>query len=156
MKFEDRKKWLRKLEGEGGETELLKERFSRWFNKQNSRRETLWMDRFKSVLVDGEAALATMAASIDLNPVRAGIVEDPMLYEWSGGSIPGNPGAKEGAKSAIAVRWRRWPFCDAGMKDLRRCSVVLWWVNRLASKMGPSHFLRRSIMAFAEASPTRT
>ena len=28
------------------------------------------MDRFKSVLVDGEAALATMAAYIDLNPVR--------------------------------------------------------------------------------------
>ncbi len=62
----------------------LKERFSRWFNKQNGRRGTLWMDRFKSVLVDGEAALATMAAYIDLNPVRAGIVEDPMLYEWSG------------------------------------------------------------------------
>ena len=61
----------------------LKERFSRWFNKQNGRRGTLWMDRFKSVCVDGEAALATMAAYIDLNPVRAGIVEDPMLCEWS-------------------------------------------------------------------------
>jgi hypothetical protein len=42
------------------------------------------MDRFKCVCVDGEAALATMAAYIDLNPVRAGIVEDPALYEWSG------------------------------------------------------------------------
>ena len=62
----------------------LKERFSRWFNKQQGRRGTLWMDRFQSVLVDGEAALATMAAYIDLNPVRAGIVKDPMLYEWSG------------------------------------------------------------------------
>ena len=62
----------------------LKERFSRWFNKQNGRRGTLWMDRFKSVCVDGEAALATMAAYIDLNPVRAEIVDDPMLYEWRG------------------------------------------------------------------------
>ena len=35
----------------------LKERFSRWFNKQKGRRGTLWMDRFKSVLVDGEEAL---------------------------------------------------------------------------------------------------
>ena len=42
------------------------------------------MDRFQSVLVEGEAALATMAAYIDLNPVRAGIVEEPMLYEFSG------------------------------------------------------------------------
>ncbi|MFT6863317.1 MAG: putative transposase, partial [Akkermansiaceae bacterium] len=31
----------------------LKERFSRWFNKQKGWRGTLWMDRFKSVLVDG-------------------------------------------------------------------------------------------------------
>jgi putative transposase len=61
----------------------LKERFSRWFNKQQGRRGTLWMDRFKSVLVDGEEALATMAAYIDLNPVRAGIVENPLEYEWS-------------------------------------------------------------------------
>ncbi|MFT6179646.1 MAG: putative transposase [Paracoccaceae bacterium] len=34
----------------------LKERFSRWFNKQNGRRGTLWMARFKKVCVDGEAA----------------------------------------------------------------------------------------------------
>ncbi|MEN8681305.1 MAG: chemotaxis protein CheW, partial [Akkermansiaceae bacterium] len=57
-------------------TKELKERFSRWFNKQNGRRGTLWMDRFQSVFVEGEAALATMAAYIDLNPVRAGIVGD--------------------------------------------------------------------------------
>jgi hypothetical protein len=70
----------------------LKEPFSRWFNKQHDRRGTLWMDRFQCLCVDGEAALATMAAYIDLNPVRAGLVEDPLLYEWgkesmsSGGS----------------------------------------------------------------------
>ena len=45
----------------------LKERFSHWFYKQNGRRGTLWMDRFKSVLVDGGAALATMAGYLDLN-----------------------------------------------------------------------------------------
>lgn len=35
----------------------VKERFSRWFNKQRGRKGTLWMDRFKSVLVEakGEA-----------------------------------------------------------------------------------------------------
>ena len=62
----------------------LKERFSRWLNKQLGRRGTLWMDRFKSVLVDGPEALATMAAYIDLNPVRAGMVDDPSEYEWCG------------------------------------------------------------------------
>jgi hypothetical protein len=35
----------------------VKERFSRWFNKRRGRRGTLWMDRFKSVIVEskGEA-----------------------------------------------------------------------------------------------------
>ena len=35
----------------------VKERFSRWYNKKHSRRGTLWMDRFKSVLVENGEAL---------------------------------------------------------------------------------------------------
>jgi putative transposase len=63
----------------------VKERFSRWFNKRHGRRGTLWMDRFKSVLVEGKGeALRTMAAYIDLNPVRAGLVKDPKDYRWCG------------------------------------------------------------------------
>jgi putative transposase len=62
----------------------LKERFSRWFNKHHGRRGTLWMDRFKSVLVEDGEALRTMALYIDLNPVRAGLVDDPKDYRWTG------------------------------------------------------------------------
>ena len=63
----------------------LKERFAIWFNRNHSRYGPLWSDRFKSVLVEhnGEA-LSTMAAYIDLNPVRAGIVADPKDYRFSG------------------------------------------------------------------------
>jgi hypothetical protein len=42
------------------------------------------MDRFKSVLVEDGEALRTMALYIDLNPVRAGLVEDPKDYRWTG------------------------------------------------------------------------
>ncbi len=62
----------------------VKERFSRWYNKKHGRRGTLWMDRFKSVLVESGEALRTMAAYIDLNPVRAGLVDDPKNYRWCG------------------------------------------------------------------------
>ena len=88
----------------------LKERFSRWFNKQQGRRGTLWMDRFKSVLVDGEAALATMAAYIDLNPVRAGIVDDPMLYEFSGygDAAGGSRRARRGLCKALNLPQDSW------------------------------------------------
>ena len=63
----------------------LKQRFSFWHNGKHNRKGTLWEERFKSVLVEGnENALLTMAAYIDLNPVRAGLVEDPKDYRWSG------------------------------------------------------------------------
>lgn len=62
----------------------LKERFSRWFNKRHGRRGTLWQDRYRSVLVEDGEALRTMAAYIDLNPVRAGLVDDPKDYRWCG------------------------------------------------------------------------
>ena len=55
------------------------------FNKRNDRLGTVWSDRFKSILVEpGSDALSHMAAYIDLNPVRANMVDDPMEYRWSG------------------------------------------------------------------------
>ena len=63
----------------------LKQRFSVWYNRNHNRSGTLWMDRFKSVLVEGEGnPLQTMAAYIDLNPVRAGLTEDPKDYRFCG------------------------------------------------------------------------
>lgn len=63
----------------------VKQRFSVWYNRNHRRYGTLWADRFKSVLVEGKGnPLQTMAAYIDLNPVRAGIVEDPKDYRFCG------------------------------------------------------------------------
>jgi REP element-mobilizing transposase RayT len=74
----------------------LLQRFTRWHNTRTKRKGNLWEENFKSVVVeDGEAA-RTMAAYIDLNPVRAGMVEDPADYHWSsygeavGGGVKGN------------------------------------------------------------------
>ncbi len=58
-------------------------RFTRWFNRKHSRKGTLWEERFKSVIVESGLATRTMSAYIDLNPVRAGIVDDPARYRWS-------------------------------------------------------------------------
>ena len=83
-------------------------RFTRWFNGKHSRKGTLWEERFKSVIVESGAAARTMAAYIDLNPVRAGMVEDPAEYRWSsygeavGGGKRGNGRkAREGLVRAI-------------------------------------------------------
>lgn len=63
----------------------LKQRYTRWHNRRHRRVGTLWENRFRSMLIEGdETALMTVAAYIDLNPVRAGIVNDPKDYRWSG------------------------------------------------------------------------
>jgi putative transposase len=48
-----------------------------YFNKQYHRSGTLWEGRYKSCLVLQETYL------IELNPFRAGMVEDPADYSWS-------------------------------------------------------------------------
>lgn len=64
----------------------LKQRFSIWFNGAHDRFGTLWADRFRSTLIEEcrREALLTVAAYIDLNPVRASLVSDPKDYRWSG------------------------------------------------------------------------
>ena len=63
----------------------LKQTFSQYYNKKYDRSGPLWNQRFKSILVEGsDKALLTMAAYIDLNALRAGIVTDPKDYRWCG------------------------------------------------------------------------
>ena len=63
----------------------VKLRITFYMNKRLKRSGTLWEGRYKSVLVeDGEQALLTVAAYIDLNPIRAGLVSRPEDYRWSG------------------------------------------------------------------------
>ena len=78
----------------------LLERFTKWFNGKHSRSGTLWEDRFKSVIVESGVAARTMAAYIDLNPVRAGMVSDPADYRWSGYGEAVGGGAKGNGKKA--------------------------------------------------------
>ena len=61
----------------------IKQTFSRFYNKLHNRKGTLWSERFKSVIVEDGKTLINCLAYIDLNSVRAGIVELPEDYRWS-------------------------------------------------------------------------
>jgi putative transposase len=92
-----------------GFMKLLKQRFTQWFNRRKGRKGTLWEERFKSVLVDGAGeVLSTMAAYIDLNPVRAGLVEDPKDYRWCGygEAVSGRSGARAGLEWVMSAASR--------------------------------------------------
>ncbi|MDF1824052.1 MAG: transposase [Verrucomicrobiales bacterium] len=83
----------------------LKQRVTLYMNKRLNRTGTLWEGRYKSVLVEGsETALITVAAYIDLNPVRAGIVENPEDYRWCGyaEAVSATGGAKK-ARAGLGI-----------------------------------------------------
>lgn len=89
-------------------------RFTRWFNRTHSRTGTLWEERFKSVIVESGVAARTMAAYIDLNPVRAGMVSDPADYRWSSYGEAVGGGNKGNGKKAREGLVRAY-FCDQGV-----------------------------------------
>lgn len=51
-----------------------------YINRSYRRTGSLWEGRFKSSLVQAEAYLLTCMRYIELNPVRANMVNDPALY----------------------------------------------------------------------------
>jgi putative transposase len=57
--------------------------YVRYFNKRHNRTGTLWEGRYKSSVLDSEAYLLTCMSYIDLNPVRAGMVDAPENFDWS-------------------------------------------------------------------------
>ena len=61
----------------------LGSRYVQYVNFVYRRRGTLWEGRFKSSLVDQEHYLLTCYRYIELNPVRANMVEQPQDYRWS-------------------------------------------------------------------------
>ncbi len=78
------------------------QRYTQWHNRTHRRTGRLWEDRFKSVIVEDGVACKTMAAYIDLNPVRAGLVKDPAEYRWSGYGEAVGGGAKGNGEKARA------------------------------------------------------
>jgi putative transposase len=61
----------------------LGRRYVQYFNRRHHRTGTLWEGRYRATLVDSESYLLTCYRYIELNPVRAGMVDSPADYPWS-------------------------------------------------------------------------
>ena len=61
----------------------LGRRYVQYINKTYRRTGTLWDSRYKSSLVHADAYLLLCQRYIELNPVRAAMVDDPAHYRWS-------------------------------------------------------------------------
>ena len=111
--------YLLRMGNLGAFMKTLKQRFTQWFNRKWERKGTLWEDRYHSTIVEYQGyskavvgtnreaaevkshAARVVAAYIDLNPIRAGMVEDPLDYAWSsyGAAVRGDKDAVSGVRA---------------------------------------------------------
>lgn len=63
--------------------QTLGRRYVYYINKNYHRSGTLWEGRYKSSLIDSDKYLLVCMRYIELNPVRANMVEHPGEYTWS-------------------------------------------------------------------------
>lgn len=61
----------------------LGQRYVQYFNRRHERTGTLWEGRFRSCIVESARYVLACCRYIELNPVRAGMVDSPMGYLWS-------------------------------------------------------------------------
>jgi len=128
---EIRERYFRRMWDVSSFMKTLKQRFTQWFNRAHKRKGTLWEDRFRSVLVQSAGEpVAAMAAYIDLNPIRANMVEDPKEYRWSGygAAMGGDADAVEGLREIDRLRADQLMSAEAVQKSemsLKRSAVEI-------------------------------
>jgi putative transposase len=61
----------------------LGRRYVQYINRSYKRTGRLWDSRYKSSLVQVETYLLACQRYIELNPVRAALVDDPGHYRWT-------------------------------------------------------------------------
>ena len=57
--------------------------YSMYFNRIHNHVGPVFQNRFKSILVENDTYFLKLSQYIYLNPVKAGLVKDPMLYKFS-------------------------------------------------------------------------
>jgi len=70
----------------------IQQTYTQLYNKQYEKVGHVFQGRFKSLYVDNDVYLLELIRYIHLNPVKAGLVEDPREYRWSSQRHYFNPG----------------------------------------------------------------
>lgn len=63
-----------------GTTNLI---YTQYVNRKYNRSGRLWQNRFFSTVIEADSYLWAVARYIELNPVKAHLVDDPVQYRWS-------------------------------------------------------------------------
>ena len=113
-------------------------RYCRYVNRAYERSGALYESRFRSSLIESEAYFLACMRYIELNPVRAAIVEHPRFYPWSSyrenatgqpaGFLVPHPeylrlGQSAAARSAAYMALVQQPLESSRLESIRRASA---------------------------------
>lgn len=131
MRKTTRQSILRRMDDLPSFMKTLKQRFSIWYNHRFGRWGTHWGERYHSVVVENSyRSKRIVAAYIALNPVRAGLCQDPKDYRYSSyaEALTGEAKARKGILAlSLANRPRE------ALADFRQ---FLFATGRLTKKAG--------------------
>ena len=127
-------------EDEGNLAKLMKRvagRQTRYVNKLEKRTGSLWEGRYKSSTISTNEYLLACCRYVELNPVRAGIVADPIDYRWS------SYGSKAGNKKED---WLDFDPCYLGLagNQKKRSERYVEWVKGTVPE-GEWELIRQSL-----------
>jgi putative transposase len=96
--------------------------FSRAFNRRWGRTGPLWQSRYQTRLVDSQRYLVQLVFYIHLNPVRAGLVEDPADYVLALGRTRKQSDCTSSSQQLVSSVGASEPWCSVASSG----SVPTW------------------------------
>lgn len=118
---------------------LLAQKYAQYVNKKYKRTGTLWEGRFRSSPISKDDYLLTCSRYIEMNPVRAGIVDDPAEYKWSSYRY------KIGIDINPSLLDMDPLYLDFGAKDDERQEKYREWFGRHDRLESMLHLIRETI-----------
>ena len=99
---------------------VIGSRYAYYFNKQLNRTGTLWEGRHKASLIQSERYLVTCDRYIELNPVRAGLVQ--YAWEWPWSSARAHVTGRDESELLTMDQWRARFDCESWKQFLEEGS----------------------------------
>jgi len=132
--------------------QLIAARTAQEFNRRKNRKGAFWEDRYHATAVETGEHLRRCLVYIDLNMVRAGVVDHPSQWSIAGYHEIGQPPARYrildrralaealglGDTRQLAARHREW--VEAALSSTEGLTRHGWWTESLA--LGSKAFVR--------------
>lgn len=117
---------------------LVAQKYAQHVNKFHKRTGTLWEGRFKSSPVSKDDYLLACTRYIELNPVRANIINDPSMYKWS------SYRAKTGSVDPYSLLDMDPIYIDLGRDEKERQANYRKWFKE-SIPCGEWDFIRKAV-----------